>query len=61
LHRITNAGGGVSNPLSVGYVPARELSGLLSAYIAGMNRVLWRLEDVAQLVNTEQQANKTGE
>jgi hypothetical protein len=52
LHRITNAGGGVSNPLSIGHVSARELSGLLSAYIAGMNRALWRLEEAA---------NKAGE
>ena len=37
LHQITNAGGGVSSPLSTGHVSARELSGLISAYIAGLN------------------------
>jgi hypothetical protein len=52
LHRITNAGGGVSNPLSIGHVSARELSGLLSAYIAGMNRTFLCLEEAA---------NKAGE
>jgi hypothetical protein len=54
LQRITNAGGGVSNPLSIGYVSARELSGLISSYLAGMNRAKWRIEDA-------QQANKAGE
>jgi hypothetical protein len=47
LHRITNAGGGVSNPLSIGHVSARELSGLISAYIAGQNRAMWSAEDAA--------------
>jgi hypothetical protein len=47
LHRITNAGGGVSNPLSIGHVPARELSGLLSAYISGINRIKWHMEEEA--------------
>lgn len=37
LHQIVNNGGGVSSPLSSGHVSARELSGLLSAYIAGIN------------------------
>jgi hypothetical protein len=52
LHRMYTAGGGVSNPLSIGHISARELSGLLSAYIAGQNHVLWRAEDAA---------NNTGE
>jgi hypothetical protein len=51
LHRITNVGGGVSNPLSIGHMPARELSGLISAYIAGMNRALWRIEEAQQATN----------
>ena len=37
LHRMHNEGGGVSEPLSTGHVPARELSGLISAYIAGID------------------------
>ena len=36
LHRMHNTGGGVSSPLSVGHIPARELSGLISAYLAGI-------------------------
>jgi hypothetical protein len=52
LHRMCTEGGGVSNPLSIGHVSARELSGLLSAYIAGQNRVLRRAEEAA---------NKAGE
>lgn len=37
LHRMHNEGGGVSEPLNTGHIPARELSGLISAYIAGIN------------------------
>jgi len=36
LHRMHNSGGGVSSPLSVGHVSKRELAGLLSAFIAGI-------------------------
>ena len=36
LHRMYNDGGGVSSPLSTGHVTKRELAGLLSAYIAGI-------------------------
>tara|TARA_R110000868_G_scaffold225009_1_gene477188 strand:- start:3638 stop:3895 length:258 start_codon:yes stop_codon:yes gene_type:complete len=36
LHRMYNDGGGVSSPLSTGHVSKRELAGLLSAYIAGI-------------------------
>ena len=36
LHRMHNEGGGVSSPLSTGHIPARELSNLISAYIAGI-------------------------
>ena len=36
LHRMYNEGGGVSSPLSIGHVSKRELAGLLSAYINGI-------------------------
>lgn len=36
LHRMCNEGGGVSEPLSTGHIPARELSNLISAYIYGI-------------------------
>ena len=36
LHRMYNAGGGVSSPLGTGHIPARELSNLIGAYIAGI-------------------------
>jgi hypothetical protein len=36
LHRMCTDGGGVSSPLSTGHVSKRELAGLLSAYIAGI-------------------------
>jgi hypothetical protein len=36
LHRMHNDGGGVSSPLSIGHVTKRELAGLLSAYIEGI-------------------------
>jgi hypothetical protein len=36
LHRMHNSGGGVSSPLSTGHVSKRELAGLLSAFIAGI-------------------------
>lgn len=39
LHRMHNDGGGVSSPLSTGHVTKRELAGLLSAYIAGIEGV----------------------
>jgi hypothetical protein len=35
LHRMTE-GGGASNVFSIGHVSARELAGLMSAYIAGL-------------------------
>ena len=37
LHRISNTSGGVSSPLSTGHISARELSGMISAYISGFN------------------------
>lgn len=36
LQRITSDGGGVSDVFSCGHIPARELAGLMSAYMAGM-------------------------
>jgi hypothetical protein len=36
LARIANHGGGESCPLHCGHVPARELSGLMSAFIYGI-------------------------
>lgn len=36
LHRMHNESGGVSSPLSSGHVPKRELSGLLDAFIKGI-------------------------
>ena len=36
LHRMHNDGGAVSSPLCIGHVPKRELAGLLSAYISGI-------------------------
>ena len=36
LHRMTNDGGGVEDVLQVGHVPARELAGLMYAYIRGL-------------------------
>jgi superoxide dismutase len=39
LHRMHNEGGGVSSPLSTGHVTKRELSGLLHAFINGIETV----------------------
>jgi len=39
LHRMHNEGGAVSSPLSTGHVTKRELAGLLSAFIAGVEGV----------------------
>ena len=36
LHRMYNAGGGVTSPLSTGHIPKRELLGLLHAFINGI-------------------------
>jgi hypothetical protein len=36
LHRMCNESGGVSDVFSCGHVPARELAGLMSAYMAGL-------------------------
>ena len=36
LHRMHNSGGAVSSPLSTGHVSKRELAGLLSSFIAGI-------------------------
>jgi hypothetical protein len=36
LHRMVNEGGGVSDVFSCGHVSARELAGLMSAYMAGL-------------------------
>lgn len=39
VHRMSNEGGGVSCPMSNGHVPARELFGLIHAYIKGIETV----------------------
>jgi len=39
LHRMSNEGGGVNSPLSIGHVPKRELLNLMHAYISGINEV----------------------
>lgn len=36
LHRVTNTSGGVTDVCRLGHVPARELSNLMFAYVAGM-------------------------
>ena len=36
LHRMCNESGGASDVFSIGHVSARELAGLMSAYIAGL-------------------------
>lgn len=36
VHRMVNEGGGVSCPISHGHIPARELFGLIHAYIKGI-------------------------
>ena len=36
LHRMVNEGGGTRDVFSCGHVPARELAGLMSAYMAGL-------------------------
>jgi len=36
LHRMYNAGGGVTSPLSTGHIPKRELAGLMYAFINGL-------------------------
>jgi hypothetical protein len=36
LHRMTNLGGGVSEPLSTGHLPKRELFYRMSAFIDGL-------------------------
>jgi hypothetical protein len=36
LHRMCNESGGVSDVFSCGHIPARELAGLMSAYMAGL-------------------------
>jgi len=38
LHQTVNEGGGVTTPLSCGYVPARELYNLMHAYLNGIER-----------------------
>jgi len=40
LHRMGDAGRGVSKPLRCGYVTRRELSGLIAAYIDGYDAAL---------------------
>ena len=37
LHRIVNESGGVSSPLITGHIPARDLLGLMHAYLAGID------------------------
>lgn len=39
LHRMHNGGGGVTTPLSVGYVTKRELYNAMQAYISGLLEV----------------------
>ena len=36
LHQMVNEGGGVNAPLTYGCVPARELYGMMQAYIRGI-------------------------
>lgn len=36
LHRMVNESGGVSDVFSCGHIPARELAGLMSAYMYGL-------------------------
>ena len=36
LHRVMNETGGVNNVFRCGHVPARELAGLVDAYIQGI-------------------------
>ncbi len=36
LHRMCNESGGASDVLNIGHVSARELAGLMSAYMAGL-------------------------
>ena len=36
LHRMVSDGGGVNSPIVSYHVPARELAGLMHAYIAGL-------------------------
>ena len=36
LHQMANESGGVNTPLSCGHVPARELYGLMHAYLKGI-------------------------
>jgi hypothetical protein len=36
VHRYMNEGGGVTEPIGRGYVPARELYGLIHAYLRGL-------------------------
>jgi hypothetical protein len=36
LHRMATEGGGVSDVFNCGHVPARELAGLMSAYMSGL-------------------------
>lgn len=36
LHRMYNAGGGVSTPLMGGHVPKRELFNAMHAYLSGL-------------------------
>lgn len=36
LHRMCNESGGVRDVFSCGHIPARELAGLMSAYMSGL-------------------------
>lgn len=36
LYRVANTSGGVDCPLGIAHIPARELSGLMFAYVAGI-------------------------
>jgi hypothetical protein len=36
LHRMTTEGGGVSDVFNTGHISARELAGLMSAYMVGL-------------------------
>jgi len=37
LHQIANANGGIRDVLNRGHMPARELHGLILAYVRGLN------------------------
>ena len=42
LEQMMNEGGGIRNVFGIGYVPKRELYGLLQAYHGGLTSKLWK-------------------